>query len=65
MTQLLEIQNHLKEHKEINPLMALERYGCMRLAARIQELRSMGMKIETQIRKGNGKAYASYRLEEK
>lgn len=63
MTQTEAIQKHLKEHGEINPLMALERYGCMRLAARIQELRSIGMKIETQIRKGNGKAYASYKLE--
>lgn len=63
MTQTEAIQKHLKEHGEINPLMALERYGCMRLAARIQELRSIGMKIETEIRKGNGKAYASYRLE--
>ena len=63
MTQLQEIQKHLKEYGEINPLMALERYGCMRLAARIQELRGMGMKIKTQIRKGNGKAYASYKLE--
>jgi hypothetical protein len=63
MTQLQEIQKHLKEHGEINPLMALERYGCMRLAARIGELRDMGMRIETQIRKGNGKAYASYKLD--
>lgn len=63
MTQTEAIQKHLKEHGEINPLMALERFGCMRLAARIGELRSMGMRIETQIRKGNGKAYANYRLE--
>ena len=65
MAQLTEIQNHLKEHGEINPLMALERYGCMRLAARIRELRSMGMKIETLTKKSNGKVYAAYRLEER
>jgi len=65
MTQLEEIQKHLKEGEVITPLMALERFGCMRLAARIRDLRSMGMKIETQIRKSNGKVYACYKLEGK
>jgi hypothetical protein len=65
MTQLEQIQKHLKEGNEINPLMALERFGCMRLAARIADLRSMGMEIETQIRKSNGKTYACYKLEGK
>jgi hypothetical protein len=63
MTQLEQIQKHLKEGNEINPLMALERFGCMRLAARIADLRSMGMRIETLTKKSNGKVYAAYRLE--
>lgn len=65
MTQLQEIQKHLEEGNVITPLMALERFGCMRLAARIADLRSMGMRIETQTRKSNGKTYACYKLEGK
>lgn len=64
MTQLEEIQKHLKEGEVITPLMALERFGCMRLAARIRDLRSMGMQIETMTKKSNGKTYAAYKLEE-
>lgn len=64
MTQNDEILKHLKEGNEINQLSALERFGCMRLAARILDLRSRGHKIETRIRKGhNGKVYASYIME--
>jgi hypothetical protein len=42
--------------------MALERYGCMRLAARIADLKDMGYKISTEIIKRNDKRYARYRL---
>ena len=63
MSQLKQIQNHLKQHGEINPLMALERYGCMRLAARISDLRHMGMQIQTEIHNSGKKHYASYRIE--
>lgn len=61
-TQNKEILNFLREGNEVNPLLALERFGCMRLAARIQELRSRGHKIKTTIKKANGKKYASYSL---
>ena len=64
MSQSREILNYLKQGNEINPLLALERFGCMRLAARISDLRAEGFGIETIVKKGhNGKVYASYRLE--
>jgi delta 1-pyrroline-5-carboxylate dehydrogenase len=61
MSQTTQILNHLKR-EPISPLMALERYGCMRLAARIQNLRDKGYKISTEIIKRNDKRYARYRL---
>jgi hypothetical protein len=61
MSQTTQILNHLKR-EPISPLMALERYGCMRLAARIAELKDMGYKISTEIIKRNDKRYARYRL---
>ena len=63
MSQAADILNHLKTQGEINPLLALERFGCMRLAARIADLRSEGFNIETTVKKSNGgKVYACYRL---
>lgn len=63
MSQSSDILNHLKTQGEINPLLALERFGCMRLAARIADLRSEGFNIETVVKKSSkGKVYACYRL---
>jgi len=62
MSQANQILNHIKTHGAINPLMALERYGCMRLAARISELRQLGHKIETRNKRSNDKVYAEYYL---
>lgn len=49
MTQNDMILQHLKEHKEagITPLEAINDYGIMRLASRINELRKDGYQIET------------------
>ena len=62
MSQEFAILQHMKEHGSINPLVALERYGCMRLAARIADLRHRGYQIETVIKKSNDKVYAEYYL---
>lgn len=63
MSQTSDILNHLKQGGELNPMLALERFGCMRLAARISDLRSEGYQIETLVKKSHsGKVYASYRL---
>lgn len=62
MTQTEMIRAHLQSGREITPMDALTQYGCLRLAARIKELRDAGMPIETATEKRNGKAWAKYRL---
>ncbi|WP_392559762.1 helix-turn-helix domain-containing protein [Orbus mooreae] len=57
------ILNHLKSGKSINPLYALNQYGCFRLGARIYDLKQSGYQIDKQmIKTENGKKYASYSL---
>jgi hypothetical protein len=48
--------------KGITPLQALNQFGCFRLAARIHELRSMGINvIKTNVVKNN-KQFAQYSI---
>jgi hypothetical protein len=46
---------------ELTPVEALNRFGCFRLAARVDELRGAGHPIETRIEKKGRKRFASYR----
>lgn len=68
MTQNDMILDFLKTHSEgITPKDAQERFGCMRLSARISDLREMGYNIttESETRKnrfGNYATYARYKL---
>jgi hypothetical protein len=62
VTQNDAIKQHLLSGKPITPLDALQKYGCFRLAARIDDLRKAGLNIETLTEKRNGKQYASYVL---
>ena len=62
MSQNKVIRQHLEKGKAITPLEALERYGCFRLAARINDLRDEGLDIETMTLTHNGRRYASYKL---
>lgn len=69
MTQTTLILDHLKAHHSITPLDALRLYGCMRLGARIWELKRMGHRIRSEIvtdvnRNGEPVRYAQYTLEE-
>ena len=64
------ILNYLLEHGSITPLLALKHFGCMRLGARISDLRDEGYHIQT-IRTeavssvtGNRVCYATYKLVE-
>ena len=61
------ILQHMKTYGSINPKEAEREYGCMRLAARIKDLRNRGVDIETEIVKGENRnggntRYAVYRL---
>jgi len=46
----------------ITQLQALDKWGCMRLSARINDLRKDGVKIVTHTIKQNGKSFAKYTI---
>ncbi len=57
------VLNHLQKHGKITPLQALKRFGCLRLGARIFELRSEGHDIVTSLfRTKHGANVARYSL---
>jgi hypothetical protein len=61
-TQNQLIRQHLESGKTITPLEALSMYGCLRLGARIYDLKRDGLRIKTD-RKTNGKKwFAEYSL---
>ena len=66
-SQTQDILNHMKQYGCITPLEALERYGCMRLGARIFDLRQQGYTIHTtnvtrQNKRGGKSTFAWYTL---
>ena len=66
-SQCNEILNHLQTRGPINPVDALFRYGCMRLGARIWDLKRDGHDIRTtfesaQNRYGEKVNYARYTM---
>ena len=63
-TQCEMILSDLLLGRSITPITALKRYKCMRLGARIWDLKRIGHKIKMKlITNANGKRYASYSLE--
>ena len=62
MTQNQQIKSYLEQGKTITPLQALNKFGCFRLAARVNDLRKEGLNIATKIVTKEGKTFASYRL---
>lgn len=58
-----EILAWLRKGNKIDPLLALEKFGCFRLGGRIFDLKQAGNKIVTVMVTKNGKRYASYSLE--
>ena len=68
MKQTDKILLYMQTEGEITPLDALREFNCMRLAARISDLRKAGHKIGRRIEKGTNKFgetvhYAVYWLE--
>lgn len=66
-SQNRRVAEHLLKYREINPKQAQTLYGCMRLAARIADLRRGGVKIVTDKKSfknaaGNNVSFAVYRL---
>jgi hypothetical protein len=53
----------LEKGKSITALQCLDQFGTMRLAARIKDLRDLGMNITTtHVQLDNGKRIAKYKL---
>jgi hypothetical protein len=55
-----KIEEWLLRGYKLTPLEALEKWGCMRLSARILELRNRGISIQTTPITRNGKTFAQY-----
>ena len=62
MTQNEQIAKALKAGKKLTALQALNRYGCFRLASRVDELKRQGMDIKTEMITQNSKRIAQYSL---
>ena len=63
-TQEQLILKHLEDHGTITPLEALDLYGCLRLAARISDLKGQMYDIETKMTTKNGATFATYKLKD-
>lgn len=69
MTQTEKILEFMKENGSITPMEALSEFGCMRLAARIADIRADGVNVvstmeQSKNRYGETVRFARYRLEE-
>lgn len=68
-TQTAKILQHMRLHGSITPMDALQCYGCMRLAARIADLRKQGVLITAEPENGLNRdgekiRYTRYRIAE-
>jgi galactose mutarotase-like enzyme len=61
-SQTAQILDHLQRGKVISPLDALHRFGCMRLGARIWDLRQQGHPILKEWETDGHKKWARYSL---
>jgi len=64
MTQRNDILTYLQSGRSLTPLKALDLFGCMRLGARIWELKAEGYDIEARTLEVGGKYVASYSLKQ-
>lgn len=62
-SQVTRIKKDLEAGKVLDPMQALHDYGCLRLAARIKDVKDRyGLLVEKKMVKKDGKEYATYRL---
>jgi len=59
-TQNDKIKSYFTKGKAITPIDALNKFGCLRLSARIKDLRDGGLNIATKYVTKAGKTFASY-----
>lgn len=60
MSQEQLILNHLQSGHSLSQLECLEKFQCMRLASRVNNLRSQGFDIKTRIVHNENKHWAEY-----
>ena len=65
MTQVKQIEGHLKIYGNITSWEAIQEYKCTRLAEYIHQLRDQGWDIQSVWREEGGKRFVEYRLVEK
>ena len=62
-TQMKNIRKHLESGRPINPLQALNKYGCLRLAARVYDLKhDHNLAITKTMKTTKTATFAEYRL---
>ena len=62
MSQSAEILAYLQTGNSLTPLQAFRKFGCLRLAARILEIKAAGNLIVTERLRAGGKSVARYWL---
>ena len=62
MSQSDAIMEYLITGAELTPLEALQKFGCLRLAARVYDLRREGVDISERIVRQGRKYWAAYKL---
>ena len=62
MTQAQQILFWMEAGHSITALEALNQFGCMRLAARVDELRKQGHNVVATTEQKNGKSWSRYKL---
>lgn len=61
--QARRVLAHLERRGSISPMEAIITYGITRLAARVYELRRIGLAVQTELKRDEqGKPYARYTL---
>jgi hypothetical protein len=63
-SQKEQILDYLKQGGSLTPMDALKMFGCLRLGARIADIKGMGYLVHTEMvhDRRTGKRYASYSL---
>jgi hypothetical protein len=62
LSQSKQILGHMRLHGSITPIVAMRKYGCLRLGARIYDLKKDGHCIQVKIVERKGKHFAQYNL---
>lgn len=62
MNQTQLILKHLKSGKKLTAMQALDKFGCFRLAARVRDLKDIGLDVKKTTIEKNGKKFAQYYL---